>query len=119
MKMDWDTVEQATLGLRRHAPVMVPKQVVPHPREAGFYASVGLNRSASAHYRRRVEGGLRGIHVLAYDDHYLVHWDRIDPSFSVVLHFLDDVTWACARFLVRQYRYLAGRPQAVLAVSIV
>lgn len=103
MDLNWAGIEADVLRLRRHEPLWVPKDRIQHPVEAGFYSSVGLNRSADAHFRRR-SVGFRGIHVLAFPDHYLVHWDRIDPSVSVVLHFLDDVGWAFARWLHRIVR---------------
>lgn len=104
----WQAVEDAVMALPRHKPLKVMSDQVPPPAREGFYASTGLNRAAEAHYRRRVCAGFRGVHVLVFDDHYLVHWDRFDPSFSVLLHFLDDVSWACLRALRRGLARLRG-----------
>lgn len=109
MDLGWDRVQKAALALKRHAPLVVPKDSIGSPAGSGFYKSVGLDHRAHAHWRRRIPGSLRGLHVLVFADHYLVHWDRIDPSVSVVLHFVDDVSWTFFRFIGRMARRMAGR----------
>lgn len=74
---------------------------VPHPGEAGFRRSKGMNLRAKEHYRRALPDG-RGLHVQRFHDHYRIHWDAKDPSVSPFGHLLSDVV----RTIVRPVRRL-------------
>jgi hypothetical protein len=95
----WQAVALAALALPRHDKLVVPRDRVPHPRDAGLYPSVGLAQHCR-HYRRALPDG-RGLHVHEYGDRYHVHWDAVDPSVSVLRHFLADVTHAAVRRMRR------------------
>ena len=32
----------------------------------------------------------KGIHIKEYEDHYTIHWDKIDPSVSTLGHLYED-----------------------------
>ena len=93
----WRGVAVAALALPRHDRLLVPRDRVPHPEAAGLYRSVGLARNCR-HYRHALGDG-RGLHVHEHHDAYHVHWDAVDPSVSVLRHFLSDVVHAVRRRL--------------------
>ena len=95
----WQAVALAALALPRHDKLVVPRDRVPHPSEAGLYPSVGLAQRCR-HYRHALPDG-RGLHVHEYADRYHVHWDAVDPSVSVLRHFLSDVVHAAGRRMRR------------------
>src|ERR1041385_5769511 len=95
----WQAVALAALALPRHDKLVVPRDRVPHPSEAGLYPSVGLAQNCR-HYRHALPDG-RGLHVHEYADRFVVHWDAVDPSVSVLRHVLHDVTHAIGRRLRR------------------
>ena len=95
----WHGVALAALALPKHGKLVVPRDRVPHPEASGLYASIGLAPKCR-HYRHALPDG-RGLHVHEYADHYRVHWDAVDPSVSVLRHFLHDVTHAIAQKLRR------------------
>ena len=99
-KTPWNAVALAVMALPKHGKLRVPRDAVPHPAEAGLYRSVGLNRRCTAHYRHALPDG-RGLHVHEFADHYHVHWDAVDPSVSLLRHFLHDVVDALTRPLRR------------------
>lgn len=103
----WDAIAIAVLALPAHQPLEVPRDRLPHPRGSGFYESTGLNRKCLHHYRLALPDG-RGLHVHVHRRRYVVHWDRVDPSVSVLRHFFADVTRALARS-VRRIRLEAVR----------
>jgi len=97
----WEAIAGVVLAL--------PAAPVPHrrPRPAsltpGNAASTdqhGAGAQVPAHYRYPLPDG-RGLHVHSFRSHYLVHWDRVDPSVSVLRHFWLDVTRAIGRSLRR------------------
>jgi hypothetical protein len=92
----WKAVALAVMALPKHGKLRVPRDSVPHPAEAGLYRSTGLNRKCSGHYRHAMADG-RGLHVHVYETHYHVHWDAVDPSVSLLRHFLHDVVDALTR----------------------
>lgn len=92
----WHAIANVVLALPAHQPLQVERRQVPHPRACGFYPSTGLDRRCLHHYRLALPDG-KGLHVHAFRTHYLVHWDRVDPSVSVWRHFWHDVTRALAR----------------------
>ena len=106
----WNAVALAVMALPKHGKLRVPRDTVPHPSSCGFYRSVGLNVKAR-HYRHAFADG-RGFHVHEYADHYHVHWDAVDPSVSLVRHFLEDVVHALTRPLRRGQ---ASRPTPAAA----
>lgn len=93
----WHGVALAALALPRHEKLVVPRDRVPHPKDSGLYASVGLAQKCR-HYRHALPDG-RGLHVHEYADRFVVHWDAVDPSVSILRHVLHDVTHAIARRL--------------------
>ena len=106
----WDALASLVLALPPHQPVEVPRERLPHPRACGFYESTGLNRKCLHHFRKRLPDG-RGLHVHVHRRRYVVHWDRVDPSVSVLRHFGLDVTRAIGRAL-RRIRLEAVSPVA-------
>ena len=106
----WDTLASLVLALPPHQPLEVSRQHLPHPRSCGFYESTGLNRKCLHHFRKPLPDG-RGLHVHVHRRRYVVHWDRVDPSVSVLRHFWHDVTRAIAR-TVRRIRLEAVSPVA-------
>jgi hypothetical protein len=98
----WKGVALAVMALPKHHKVNVPRGTVPHPVAAGLYRSVGLARQCR-HYRQAMPDG-RGLHVHEFSDHYRVHWNAVDPSVSLLRHFLHDVVHALARPLRRPLR---------------
>lgn len=99
LKTAWQGIALAALALPRHEKLVVARDRVPHPKESGLYLSVGLAQRCR-HYRKALPDG-RGLHVHEYADRFVVHWDAVDPSVSVLRHFLKDVTHAIARRLRR------------------
>ena len=98
-KTAWHGIALAALALPRHEKLVVARDRVPHPKDSGLYLSIGLAQKCR-HYRKALPDG-RGLHVHEYDDRFVVHWDAVDPSVSVLRHFLTDVTHALARRLRR------------------
>lgn len=96
----WDALASLVLALPAHQPLEVPRERLPHPGGCGFYESTGLNRKCLHHFRKPLPDG-RGLHVHVHRRRYVVHWDRVDPSVSVVRHFWHDVTRAFGRGLRR------------------
>ena len=109
----WDAVAAVVLALPAHQPLEVPRGRLPHPRGCGFYESTGLNRKCLHHYRLALPDG-RGLHVHVHRRRYLVHWDRVDPSVSVLRHFWLDVTRALLRgaWRIRLEAVRFGEPAA-------
>jgi hypothetical protein len=99
LKTAWQGITLTALALPRHEKLVVSRTGVPHPRDSGLYASIGLAQKCR-HYRKALPDG-RGLHVHEYADRFVVHWDAVDPSISVVRHFLEDVTHAISRRLRR------------------
>lgn len=99
LKTVWQGIALAALALPRHEKLVVARAGVPHPKESGLYPSIGLAQKCR-HYRKALPDG-RGLHVHEYADRFVVHWDAVDPSVSVVRHFLHDVTHALSRRLRR------------------
>jgi hypothetical protein len=85
----WAAVAVAALALPQHGKLHVPRDQVPHPLQAGMYSSRGMARRCR-HYRHALPDG-KGLHVHEYEDHFRVHWDAVDPSISLLKHFLHDV----------------------------
>lgn len=115
----WSAVALAVMALPQHGRLLVPRDRVPHPAAAGLYRSRGLARRCR-HYRHRLPDG-RGLHVHEFADRYVVHWDAVDPSVSLVRHFLRDVLLALRRTLRRapalahaSLLTVAGAPAALL-----
>ncbi|MHB1260627.1 MAG: hypothetical protein ACYC2H_02800 [Thermoplasmatota archaeon] len=93
----WQGIAIAALALPRHEKLVVPRDRVPHPKDSGLYLSIGLAQKCR-HYRKALPDG-RGLHVHEYADRFVVHWDAVDPSVSVLRHFFEDVTHAVSRRL--------------------
>mgnify|MGYP001773268492 CR=1 FL=1 len=86
----WSRIIHKVLRLPAHKDIVVEKSsTLVHPTLVGFRRSIGEPHGQSADYRLRLYDG-RSIHVREYSDHYRVHWDRVDPSVSIVAHLKHD-----------------------------
>ena len=85
----WGDVARAVLNLPEHIDLKVMKWSVPHPLEAGFREGLGDPVGQKANYRLALFDG-RGLHVKEYDNYYLIHWDRWDPSIYPLRHIFED-----------------------------
>ncbi|MGB0651913.1 MAG: hypothetical protein ACPGQL_01825 [Thermoplasmatota archaeon] len=113
----WQDAARAVLALPPHAPLRLERGEVPHPEACGFYRSTGLNRAADAHFRFPL-GDDRGLHALEFGDHFLVHWDRIDPSVSVLGHFVADVLSVTKRRVLGALGRVDGRGRTPAPVAL-
>jgi hypothetical protein len=100
----WHAIAVTVLALPKHGKLDIPRHEVPHPSHVGLYRSVGLAPKCR-HYRHALADG-RGLHVHEFATHYRVHWDAVDPSVSLVRHFVHDALYALTRPLrnLRQHR---------------
>ena len=77
-----------TSSLPPHVDVCVPRDAVPHPREAGLRRTLGLGRGR--HYSLPLPDGGR-LHVRDRgSDCYLAHWDVRDPHRDPLGHLILD-----------------------------
>ena len=84
----WWNIEREVLQLPVHTDLKISKWSVSHPRDSGFYPSTG-ERICTAHWRKRLYDN-KGLHVCEFADHYLIHWDWIDPSANWIGHLILD-----------------------------
>ncbi len=87
--IEWSKIVEKVLTLPAHEDVIVKKSAIIHPTLVGFKRSVGEPHGQRADYRLRLYDG-KSIHVREYNDHYRVHWDKVDPSTSVIAHLKHD-----------------------------
>ncbi|MEM0364014.1 MAG: hypothetical protein QW450_03145 [Candidatus Nitrosocaldus sp.] len=85
----WSKIIYEVLRLPMHKDMVVEKGSVVHPTVVGFKRSIGEPHGQSADYRLRLYDG-KSIHVREYNNHYKVHWDRVDPSVSIIGHLKHD-----------------------------
>lgn len=86
----WSKIIDKVLTLPAHEDMIVKKSnALIHPTLVGFKRSVGEPHGQSADYRLRLYDG-KSIHVREYNDHYRVHWDKVDPSVSIIAHLKHD-----------------------------
>lgn len=81
-------------GQRIHA----QKHLVPHPRDAGAYVSVGLPLGQDQDFRFPPEHDCRGVHVQSFGEVWVIHVDRVHPVCDPVEHLRVDApgTWVAA-----------------------
>ena len=72
-----------------HYDLRFSKFTLPHPSQSGFVERIGEPKGQLADYGVTVENG-HGIHVLEFQDHYLVHWDEVDPTTNPIDHIIKD-----------------------------
>lgn len=89
MDYAWTNLTNYVLRCPAHYDIVVLKDSYIHPLQAGFVYSAGEPKSQLADYRMAVYGG-KGLHILEYQNHYLVHWDLVDPSVDFVEHIKQD-----------------------------
>lgn len=87
--MEWKSVVGKASCLPSHSDIIVSKRIITHPKYAGFVESVGEPQGQKADYRLTLKDG-RSIHAREFQDHYKVHWDKIDPSVDPFGHMLED-----------------------------
>ena len=87
--MSWFSVEFNVLQNPCHTDLRIDKWEVPHPTIVGFQRSTGEFQGQIADYRKSVSNG-RSLHAREFHDHYLVHWDIVDPLKNPILHLLVD-----------------------------
>ncbi len=86
---DWGYIARVVLNQQEHTDLQIMKLSVPHPLEAGFRKGRGDYAGQKANYRLALPDG-RGLHVKEYDDYYLIHRDRWDPSIDPLRHIIED-----------------------------
>ncbi len=84
----WWSYENQVLQLPCHTDIRILKNYTSRPENSGYYKSTGT-KTSQAHWRKRLPDD-RGIHVIEFQDHYLMHWDRVDPSCSLWGHLVND-----------------------------
>ena len=84
----WWYYEQQVLQMPCHKDLRVEKNDVIHPKYLGFYESIG-EHPCIAHWRKRLPDN-KGLHIREFADHYLLHWDWIDPSSNWIGHLILD-----------------------------
>ena len=72
-----------------HYDLSFPKFDLPHPSRTGFVLRLGEQKGQIADYGLSITDG-RGIHVLEYQDRYLVHWDEVDALTNPIGHIVRD-----------------------------
>lgn len=89
LPLPWRVVREHVLLTDAGLNARFDKHMLPPPKEAGFRRSLGQDLRARKHWRRALPNGA-GLHVLEFDDHYLVHWDRFDPQAHLLGHLWHD-----------------------------
>ncbi len=84
----WNTIVQLVLKYPPHQDLKVDKSAVLHPLKEGFVRRIGELQGQIADFGRRLPDG-RGVHIREFDDHFLVHWDKVDPS-DPIGHLVQD-----------------------------
>jgi hypothetical protein len=83
----WDDAIGHLLTLRRHEDQYFHKSTLPAlPRY--FKKRFGLPTNID-HFSASLPDG-RAIHVKEYHDHYLAHWDQVDPQKNPIGHLIVD-----------------------------
>jgi len=86
--LSWKYIVSNVLRLPFHQDLKVEKSAICHPAKEGFVKSLGEFQGQIADYRKRLSDG-RSIHVREYSTHYLIHWDKVDPS-NPIGHLIED-----------------------------
>lgn len=85
----WAGIVRAVLRLRPRHDIRIPKILVSSPASAGFKRALGSPRGQQADWRLTLLD-CRDVHAVEFEDHYLVHFDEVAPSCSVVEHMRRD-----------------------------
>lgn len=84
--MYWETsITQLKPGIEQGIPIPTELEL----QHNGYYRSTGLPVGQVADFRKALPDG-RGIHIRIYNNRATAHWDRIDPSRSLIGHLLAD-----------------------------
>ena len=89
MQPSWVNTIDYVLSFPPHYDLSFSKFELPHPAQSGFVLRIGEQKGQIADYGTTVGDG-HGIHILEFQDHYLVHWDEVDPSISPIDHIVKD-----------------------------
>lgn len=84
----WSEVVTA-LRANPYQRIVLPKNQILHPQQAGFYPSVGLPKGQVADWRFAL-ADCAGVHVWDCGALWKIHLDQVDPSCSVPEHLLRD-----------------------------
>jgi hypothetical protein len=87
--MNWKKVILKVLKLKPHEDLIVRKDILPHPKVAGFRETLGEPQGQLADYELVLDDGRR-IHVREYEKYYRVHWDYVSPSIDPIGHLIYD-----------------------------
>jgi hypothetical protein len=87
--MSWFVYENVVLQKPPHEDLRIEKMYVEHPSAEGYTESIGDPLGQKNDFRKGFEDG-RGVHVREYEDHYLIHWDKIDPNQNPFGHIITD-----------------------------
>ncbi len=91
--MRWSDVAREVYALPPGQNLQVPKASLVHPRdlEPCFRPSTGIGAPGVRAHWRCLDGDTgRSLHALETDEAFLVHWDRVDPSVSLLGHLYAD-----------------------------
>jgi len=85
----WAQIISKVSSMQPHEKLKVDKSKIRHPAFSGFVRSVGSLNGQLADWEKTLPDGRR-IHVVEFEDHYLVHWDRVSPLVDPVEHLKKD-----------------------------
>lgn len=72
-----------------HTDIKVSKASISHPQySSGFYPHFG-ERICKGHWRKRLPDN-KCLHVMEFENYYLVHWDWVDPALNPIGHLILD-----------------------------
>lgn len=83
----WNYVVVEVLHQPCHTNLKVRKTEIAHPSRSSFYLSTGEPQGQLADYRKCLQDG-RGLHIREYEEYYLIHWDKVDPS-NIIGHLIE------------------------------
>lgn len=86
---DWNSITNFVLMRAPRDEIKVLKADIGLPVLEGFQPATGTPRGQRADWRFTLPD-CKDIHVVEFDDHYLVHWDEVAPSCDPVEHLRRD-----------------------------
>jgi hypothetical protein len=86
--LTWNYVTIEVLRRPCHTDLKVKKTEIAHPSRCGFYLGTGEPQGQGADYRKCLQDG-KGLHIREYEEYYLIHWDKVDPS-NFIGHLIED-----------------------------
>ena len=91
MRLDpsWRAIVNAVLKLPKGVNVSISKRGLPHPRDCGFVRTLGSPKGQRADWELILPDGRR-VHVLEFEDTYLIHWDEVSPLVDPINHLRKD-----------------------------